>query len=176
MLLRIREETGTAIMIITHDLGVVAGMADRVQVMYGGTVVESADVEEIFESPRMPYTVGLLGSVPNPESIGKRLTPIKGAPPSLLNLPPGCAFGPRCPLAVDDCRAAEPQLVEVSAGHTTRCIRWELLAESANPQQFFARSEIGTVENPASITSADPSAPVTEVEQAAQDVEESQTR
>ncbi|MFD1046669.1 ABC transporter ATP-binding protein, partial [Kibdelosporangium lantanae] len=77
-LLKIRDETNAAIMMITHDLGVVAGMVDRVQVMYGGTIVETGSVMEVFDAPRMPYTVGLLGSIPNPAQLGKRLTPIKG--------------------------------------------------------------------------------------------------
>ncbi|MCP3798637.1 ABC transporter ATP-binding protein [Allokutzneria sp. A3M-2-11 16] len=162
-LLQIRDLTGAAIMMITHDLGVVAGMVDRVQVMYGGTVVESGPVNDVFEAPRMPYTVGLLGSIPHAGLLGQRLTPIKGAPPSLMNLPPGCAFSPRCPLAIDDCTSAEPSLLRVgSNGHSARCIRWEQLAEHPDPKKLFAHSEIGTVENPAALTEADPSLPVAE--------------
>ncbi|GGM43044.1 hypothetical protein GCM10012275_12520 [Longimycelium tulufanense] len=153
-LLKIRDETRAAIMMITHDLGVVAGMVDRVQVMYAGTVVESGGVEEIFESPRMPYTVGLLGSVPNPAMLGKRLTPIKGAPPSLVNLPHGCPFSPRCPLAIDVCHRTEPPLADTDLpGHLTRCHRWEHLASLAQPQELFL-AEAGTVENPAELARA----------------------
>jgi peptide/nickel transport system ATP-binding protein len=162
-LLRIKEETSAAIIMITHDLGVVAGMVNRVQVMYGGTVVEAGQVDEIFDTPRMPYTVGLLGSIPNPSTLGKRLTPIKGAPPSLVNLPSGCAFSPRCPLAIDECREGEPTLIEVDhAGHLARCIRWEHLAGVKNPQKLFAHEEIGVVENPAGLTTANPDLPVVE--------------
>ncbi|WP_184676318.1 ABC transporter ATP-binding protein [Saccharothrix violaceirubra] len=162
-LLRIRDNTGSGIMIITHDLGVVAGMVDRVQVMYGGTVVEQGSVDEVFEAQRMPYTVGLLGSIPNPNMLGKRLTPISGAPPSLMNLPAGCAFSPRCPLAVDECRTTEPALLETDRrGHFARCHRSAHLATIPNPQRLFAHDEIGTVENPAALTMANPGLPVVE--------------
>ena len=94
-----REETGAAIVLITHDLGVVAGMADKVLVMYAGRAVEKGTVEDVFYRARMPYTLGLLGSMPRIDADQKtRLTPIKGSPPSLINLPPGCPFAPRCPL------------------------------------------------------------------------------
>ncbi|MEU7531128.1 ABC transporter ATP-binding protein [Saccharothrix sp. NPDC042600] len=162
-LLRIRDETSAGIMIITHDLGVVAGMVDRVQVMYGGTVVEQGTVDEVFEAQRMPYTVGLLGSIPNPQLLGKRLTPIKGAPPSLMNLPQGCSFSPRCPLAIDECRETEPQLLETDRiGHFARCHRSAHLATIENPQRLFAHEEIGVVENPAALTMANPDIPVAE--------------
>ncbi|MEU4444727.1 ABC transporter ATP-binding protein [Actinosynnema sp. NPDC050801] len=162
-LLRIRDETNAGIMVITHDLGVVAGMVDRVQVMYGGTVVEQGTVDEVFEAQRMPYTVGLLGSIPNPNLLGKRLTPIKGAPPSLMNLPQGCSFSPRCPLVIDECRETEPLLLETDrAGHFARCHRSAHLATIENPQRLFAHDEIGVVENPASLTMANPDMPVSE--------------
>jgi len=132
------SSTGAAIMLITHDLGVVAGMADRVQVMYGGTVVESAETVRLFAHPRMPYTVGLLGSVPNAEQVGRALTPIPGAPPSPLNLPPGCTFGPRCPLVEPGCRTLEPALVMVDEpGHEARCVRWEELTGQAGAEVLF---------------------------------------
>ncbi|MEU5691542.1 ABC transporter ATP-binding protein [Actinosynnema sp. NPDC020468] len=162
-LLRIRDETSAGIVIITHDLGVVAGMVDRVQVMYGGTVVEQGTVDEVFEAQRMPYTVGLIGSIPNPQMLGKRLTPIKGAPPSLMNLPPGCSFSPRCPIAVDECRTVEPLLLETDRhGHFARCHRSAHLATIPNPQRLFAHDEIGVVENPAALTTANPGIPVAE--------------
>ena len=152
-LLRIRDETGAAIIIITHDLGVVAGMVDRVQVMYGGTIVETGDVEGVFERPLMPYTVGLIGSIPHAGLVGKQLTPIKGAPPSLMNLPPGCTFSPRCPLVVDDCRTAEPDLLEAGSGdHLSRCIRWQEVAAMENPQTMFAHREIGSIDDPVAVT------------------------
>jgi peptide/nickel transport system ATP-binding protein len=161
-LLRIRDETNAAVIMITHDLGVVAGMVDRVQVMYGGTVVENGGVNEVFAAPRMPYTVGLLGSIPNPSLIGKRLTPIKGAPPSLMNLPEGCPFAPRCPLAAPECHTSEPPLADTDRlDHQVRCHRWSDLAGIDNPQKLFAHEEIGVVENPAALTAADPSLPIT---------------
>ncbi|MEO6091003.1 MAG: ABC transporter ATP-binding protein [Umezawaea sp.] len=162
-LLRIRDETNAGIIVITHDLGVVAGMVDRVQVMYGGTVVEQGGVDEVFEAQRMPYTVGLLGSIPNPSLLGKRLTPIKGAPPSLMNLPSGCAFSPRCPLVIDECREVEPELLETDRlGHFSRCHRSAHLATLVDPQKLFATDEIGVIENPASLTVANPDMPIVE--------------
>jgi peptide/nickel transport system ATP-binding protein len=144
----ISTERGTAVMLITHDLGVVAGTAHRVQVMYGGTIVEEAEVTELFAHPRMPYTVGLLGSVPHPERLGSRLTPIPGAPPSPLHLPPGCAFGPRCPLRVSECTEAEPELLAVGHAedtpHRSRCYRWAELSDEASAGPLFARSAAGS--------------------------------
>jgi peptide/nickel transport system ATP-binding protein len=179
-LLRIRDETNAGIIVITHDLGVVAGMVDRVQVMYGGTVVEQGGVDEVFEAQRMPYTVGLLGSIPNPGLLGKRLTPIKGAPPSLMNLPEGCSFSPRCPLAIDECREVEPELLETDRlGHFARCHRSAHLATIVDPQKLFATDEIGVVENPASLTIANPDMPIVEdvdvVEARMQEEEENPT-
>ena len=112
------EETGAAMVLITHDLGVVAGVADRVLVMYAGRPVEVGSVEDIYYAPRMPYTLGLLGSLPRVDSSGReRLTPIVGSPPSLLNMPPGCPFAPRCPLHIPECDTAEPPLIQVGTGH-----------------------------------------------------------
>lgn len=119
-----RDVTGAGVLIITHDLGVVAEFADRALVMYAGKAVETAPVADLYRTRAMPYTVGLLGSVPSLAAAqGARLVPIPGAPPSLAALPPGCPFAPRCPLAIDDCRSAEPELVEIAAGHTAACIR-----------------------------------------------------
>jgi oligopeptide/dipeptide ABC transporter ATP-binding protein len=121
------EETGAAMVLITHDLGVVAGVADRVLVMYAGRPVEVGGVEDIYYEPRMPYTLGLLGSLPRLDSTGReRLTPIVGSPPSLVNMPPGCPFAPRCPLHVPECDAAEPPLFDVGPDHTAACIRTEI--------------------------------------------------
>jgi peptide/nickel transport system ATP-binding protein len=156
-LLRIRDETSAAIIVITHDLGVIAGMVDRVQVMYGGTVVESGEVNDLFDAPRMPYTVGLIGSIPHVGLVGKRLTPIKGAPPSLMNLPTGCSFSPRCPLVVEVCRETEPDLLDTDRpDHRSRCHRWKELAEIESPQRVFAHEEIGTVEDAAGLLIARP--------------------
>lgn len=124
-----RDVTGAGVLIITHDLGVVAEFADRALVMYAGRAVEIASVSELYTERRMPYTVGLLGSVPRLDARqGERLVPIPGAPPSLAALPPGCPFAPRCPLAIDECRAAEPELTEVVPGHLAACIRTEHVA------------------------------------------------
>ncbi|TWF76216.1 peptide/nickel transport system ATP-binding protein [Pseudonocardia hierapolitana] len=110
-----RAVTGAAIMLITHDLGVVAGTADRVMVMYAGRAVETAPVDELFARPRMPYTLGLLGSLPRLDADERRpLVPIEGQPPALTDMPPGCPFSPRCPLAVDLCREVEPELAPVA--------------------------------------------------------------
>ena len=118
-----QRETGAAMVLITHDLGVVAGQADRVLVMYAGKPVEIGPVDDIYYKPRMPYTLGLLGSLPRLDSSrAERLTPIQGAPPSLLNLPPGCPFTPRCPMAQPVCSEREPDLVGVSGvGHEAAC-------------------------------------------------------
>src|SRR3954453_2541058 len=125
------EETGAAMVLITHDLGVVAGVADRVLVMYAGKPVEIGSVEDIYYEPRMPYTLGLLGSLPRLDSTGReRLTPIIGSPPSLVNMPPGCPFAPRCPLHIAECDAAEPPLYEVGRGHTAACIRTEIVEKA----------------------------------------------
>jgi peptide/nickel transport system ATP-binding protein len=121
-----REVTGAGVLIITHDLGVVGEFADRALVMYAGRIIESAAVADVYRDRRMPYTVGLLGSVPRLDAPqGTRLVPIPGAPPSLSALDPGCPFAPRCPLAVDECRAQEPDLVPVAPDHHAACIRTE---------------------------------------------------
>jgi oligopeptide/dipeptide ABC transporter ATP-binding protein len=118
-----RQETGAALILITHDLGVIAGHAERIGVMYAGKLVETGTIEDVFYRPRMPYTLGLLGSLPRLDrSERERLTPIKGAPPSLLNLPPGCPFTPRCPMAEELCDHEEPELLAVEGtGHAAAC-------------------------------------------------------
>jgi len=119
-----RDVTGAGVLIITHDLGVVAEFADRALVMYAGRAVEVAPVDTLYRDRRMPYTAGLLGSVPRLDAPrGARLVPIPGSPPSLVDLAPGCPFAPRCPLVIDECRTAEPPLVEVATDHTAACIR-----------------------------------------------------
>ena len=122
-----RRETGAAVVMITHDLGVVAGLADRVLVMYAGRPVELGTTDEVYYAPRMPYTMGLLGSIPRIDAEGhSALVPIEGNPPSLAHLPPGCPFEPRCPLAIDECRADEPALEPVrKSSHLAACIRAE---------------------------------------------------
>ncbi|MDF2711122.1 MAG: dipeptide transporter ATP-binding protein, partial [Nonomuraea muscovyensis] len=121
-----QRETGAAIVMITHDLGVVAGFADRVMVMYAGRPVEVGDVDDVYYRPRMPYTVGLLGSIPRVDRDGRRpLAPIEGSPPSPAALPPGCPFAPRCELRAPVCDEAEPPLFDVGPGHRAACVRWE---------------------------------------------------
>ena len=109
-----QKETGAGVIMITHDLGVVAGMADRVAVMYAGRIVEAGDVDDIFYRSRMPYTIGLLGSLPRLDAKkDSALATLEGNPPSLLDLPAGCPFAPRCPMAVEECLAGEPDLLPV---------------------------------------------------------------
>ena len=116
-----QQETGTAIVLITHDLGVVAEACKNVLVMYGGNMVEYGTAEEIFDNPRMPYTQGLLASLPRlDESEHRRLEPIKGQPPNLLRLPPGCAFAPRCTYRMPICAEPVP-LYDFGGGHVARC-------------------------------------------------------
>jgi len=137
-------ETGAAMVLITHDLGVVAGVADRVLVMYAGRPVEMGHVDEIYYRPRMPYTLGLLGSMPRLDATDhQRLTPIKGSPPSLVNMPPGCPFGPRCPLHIDACDEIEPPLVEVGGGHSAACIRHEeLRTTGTHAEEIFDATSV----------------------------------
>lgn len=125
----LQDKLGMAIIFITHDLGVVAEVADRVVVMYSSQVVETADVHEIFANPRMPYTAGLMNSIPKlGASLQKeRLQAIPGTVPSLTNLPQGCRFNPRCAFATDACKATEPALEDSGDGHMIRCIRWQEL-------------------------------------------------
>jgi peptide/nickel transport system ATP-binding protein len=135
-----RDVTGAGVVIITHDLGVVAEFADRALVMYAGKAVETTTVTDLYRDRRMPYTAGLLGSVPRLDAAqGTRLVPIPGAPPSLAGLEPGCPFAPRCPLAIDRCRAEEPALVTVSAGHQAACIRTNEVA-GRSAQDIFGVS------------------------------------
>src|ERR1700704_4632047 len=116
-------QTGSAMVLITHDLGVVAGIADRVLVMYAGRAVEVGPVDDIFYRPRMPYTVGLLGSVPRLDrGANWRLTPIQGRPPSAIDLPPGCPFQPRCPMRREICIQTEPTLAAIDGPtHVSAC-------------------------------------------------------
>jgi len=129
---------------ITHDLGVVAGIADRVLVMYAGRPVEVGSVEDIYYEPRMPYTLGLLGSLPRLDApTRERLTPILGAPPSLVNMPPGCPFAPRCPLHIPECDAEEPPLFDVGPGHRAACIRHqELETVHGDATEIFEETSI----------------------------------
>ena len=117
----LRQETGTAILLITHDLGVVAEMADRVVVMYAGQVVEQATVQALFSMPQHPYTVGLLGAIPSIEGPRARLAAIDGMVPAATAMPAGCRFASRCPFADERCHREAPPLAEVESGHLSRC-------------------------------------------------------
>ena len=119
----LRRETGTAIILITHDLGVVAEMADDVAVMYAGQIVERAPVASLFARPEHPYTVGLLGSIPRLDEKRERLPSIEGRVPDMTRPPAGCRFAARCPFVEPACRATMPALVEVAPGHLSRCRR-----------------------------------------------------
>jgi oligopeptide/dipeptide ABC transporter ATP-binding protein len=130
----LRDETGTAVILITHDLGVVAEVADEVAVMYSGRVVERASARAIFESPQHPYTVGLLGSIPRLDVARERLAAIEGQVPDPLRRPPGCNFADRCPFAVAKCRAEDPPLLPVGDAHLSACWRAPLDPDVLLPQ------------------------------------------
>jgi oligopeptide/dipeptide ABC transporter ATP-binding protein len=132
LLARLREELDIAMLLITHDLGVVAETADSVAVMYAGQVVEEAPVRELFKNPKHPYTEGLLRSIPriSEEHSHRRLQTIEGAVPGLIDLPKGCRFAPRCPYQRPDCTAAEIPMAALSAGHQARCIRTDVVGQS----------------------------------------------
>jgi oligopeptide/dipeptide ABC transporter ATP-binding protein len=119
----IQKKTNVAIIFITHDFGVIANICHRVGVMYAGKIVETAPTREIFKAPRHPYTSALINSVPLLDRKTERLYSIEGQPPSMLNLPPGCRFAPRCPVAKDTCRQQEPPEVNISGDHTVSCWR-----------------------------------------------------
>ena len=126
----LQQRLGMAILIITHDLGVIAEVADQVLVMYAGQIVESADVTDLFADPQHPYTIGLLGSIPRLDVDRARLATIEGTVPSPNNQPKGCRFGPRCPFADRRCREAPPPLREVGPGHLVAC--WKAPVEVAS--------------------------------------------
>jgi peptide/nickel transport system ATP-binding protein len=119
----LKAASGAAIILITHDLGVVAEVCDEVAVMYAGEIVERARVDELFASPQHPYTVGLLGSLPRLDRRASHLATIEGMVPNMANLPSGCRFAARCPFVGEICLKAPPQLQEVSAGHLSRCLK-----------------------------------------------------
>ncbi|MGO5267128.1 dipeptide ABC transporter ATP-binding protein [Parafannyhessea umbonata] len=129
-----QRETGAAVVLITHDLGVVAGSADDVMVMYAGRAVERASIDTVFAKPSQPYTMGLLGAVPKPHvAATTRLVPIKGNPPSLAAIPTGCPFHPRCPMATPECAQSEPELlpIETSEGHLVSCHCMDKIRENS---------------------------------------------
>ena len=134
----LQQETGTAIILITHDLGVVAEVADEVVVMYAGRVVEQAPVRDLFREPQHPYTVGLLGSIPRLDAEQTRLAAINGQVPNPLRMPAGCSFAERCPFADAQCRAAAPPLREVAPGRASACWKAPLDAAHLVPAQGIA--------------------------------------
>ena len=141
-----KEITGASIVLITHDLGVVAGHADRVGVMYAGKLVEMGTTDDVFTAPQMPYSIGLLRSVPNMLTAGtQRLVPLEGRPPSLASLPQGCPFAARCPIAIDACREVEPSLVAhdpAEPEHVSACIRaGEIVGGELLRSEVFPRPE-----------------------------------
>ncbi|WBB63311.1 ABC transporter ATP-binding protein [Streptomyces sp. WMMC500] len=132
LLAELREETGMGLILITHDLGVVADVADKIAVMYAGRIMETAPVHDLYKAPAHPYTRGLLDSIPRLDQKGQELSAIRGTPPSLLAIPPGCPFNPRCPRAQDVCRTDRPPLYEVTddegrplAGRGSACHFWK---------------------------------------------------
>jgi oligopeptide/dipeptide ABC transporter ATP-binding protein len=129
----LQEETQTAIVLITHDLGVVAEVADHVVVMYAGQVVEQAPVQALFDAPQHPYTVGLLGSIPSLDEVQGRLASIEGQVPNPLNRPVGCTFAERCPFVEKACLIERPKLAELTRGHWSACLRAPLKAEILMP-------------------------------------------
>ncbi len=129
LLKRLQAEMGMALILITHDLGVIAETADRVAVMYAGRIAEAAAAEDLFAEPRHPYTIGLLESIPRMTERKERLSVIPGVVPPPTAFPSGCPFHPRCPFAVDRCRAEEPELEDCAPAHQVRCHRWREVPE-----------------------------------------------
>jgi len=129
---QLSRDYGAAIMLITHDLGVVAGMTERILVMYAGRIVEAAPAKQLFAEPHHPYTIGLLRSVPRLDEPRKlTLQSIEGVPPDLAHLPPGCAFAPRCLLRTEECRNESPELVPTTPGRLSACFHSDRLVKTA---------------------------------------------
>ncbi len=132
LLADLQREYNMGLILITHDLGVVADVADKIAVMYAGRIVETAPVKQLYAAPAHPYTRGLLDSIPRLDRKGQELYAIKGLPPNMAQVPQGCAFHPRCPMAQDVCRTELPPLAEVGAGRGSACHFWkETLDEHA---------------------------------------------
>ena len=133
LLTSLTRELGTSVIIITHNLGVVARYADRMNVMYAGRIIESATAKELYPNPRHPYTLGLLRSVPRLDQSRKsRLDPIEGMPPDLINMGSGCSFQPRCRFAVERCKEEVPPLLDVRPEHVAACWEWESVSKAAS--------------------------------------------
>ncbi|MFD7429866.1 ABC transporter ATP-binding protein [Streptomyces sp. NPDC059814] len=125
LLAELQRELNMGLILITHDLGVVADVADKIAVMYAGRIVETSPVHDIYQAPAHPYTQGLLRSIPRLDQKGRELYAIKGLPPNLLHIPPGCAFNPRCPMAQDICRTDVPPLFDVAENRQSACYFWK---------------------------------------------------
>jgi peptide/nickel transport system ATP-binding protein/oligopeptide transport system ATP-binding protein len=138
LLLELQRDFGMSMILVSHDLGVIGEMCDRVAVMYAGEIVELADTATLLEGPRHPYTISLLRSLPDVNSHSRYLRSIGGAPPALVDVPGGCRFAPRCPLAVDRCREWDTELLNAGPGHIARCWRHEeTRREDAWPEQSY---------------------------------------
>jgi oligopeptide transport system ATP-binding protein len=132
----LQTERDTGVILVTHSMGVVAGMSDRIQVMYAGHIVETGSTEEIFANPRHPYTVGLMKSIPRLDATRKeKLEPIRGMPPDLIDLPDMCPFVPRCNYAREKCEQKNPPLMEVAPGHYSACWFWEEVNKDDDPDE-----------------------------------------
>jgi oligopeptide transport system ATP-binding protein len=154
----LQSDTGTGVLLITHSMGVVAGMADRVQVMYAGHIVETATTEEIFANPRHPYTVGLMKSIPRLDAEKKeKLQPIRGLPPDLIDLPDMCPFVPRCNYAREQCEQKNPPLLEVKPGHYSAC--WFYEEVSLDDDQDLIAAKYGHPVPSDATSDFDPDAP-----------------
>jgi peptide/nickel transport system ATP-binding protein len=138
LLTLIRRETGMALVLISHDLGVISQTCDRVCVMYAGRIIETADAVELFDQPLHPYTQGLIAALPPLEGVRRRLDPIDGNVPEPWNLPPGCAFGPRCPRHGEACDAGVPALVQKAPDRFAACIKTPMLQSARSSEFVFA--------------------------------------
>jgi len=123
LLVSLQKELGMGLVLVTHDLGIIAQTTDRVAVMYAGRIMEMTDTITLFKRPHHPYTMGLMNSIPSKKLSGEQLDPIPGLPPNMGNLPPGCRFSPRCIYATDECRVGEIGLREIAPGHVSACIK-----------------------------------------------------
>ncbi len=144
LFVELKEKLKTSLVMITHDLGVVAGLCEKMIVLYAGRVMEQGTVEDLFKNPKHPYTIGLLHSTPNMNADVQELNAIAGSPPNLQNLPKGCAFAPRCPFKVDACSNEVPQLREVSQGWFKACIRDDVDNTMASEFSKLASKEVSS--------------------------------
>lgn len=150
---RLRKEDGMSLLLVSHDFAVVGSVCEQVGVMYMGELVEQGATKEVLSRPRHPYTLGLIRSLPETHAVRRRLPSIAGSPPDPQELPKGCAFAPRCDLAIDDCRRVPIPFLEVTTGRRSRCIRWDQVggfetAERPSPIEESRGSSPGTHEGP----------------------------